>query len=159
VRILYAVQNHQELRLRRDVLQLRVLLRRSERNHPLMRFGAGQPVESAPVFEPHGRAGLAGQIHHFLDARTRQTSGDQDAFEGPLRAQGFDDRVDSDKNGQIRLWRVPAEGWWPAWAHCAATRDSLRGLAQAQPDRLRLSRSPLRYPKCKERTEVSNGTA
>jgi hypothetical protein len=103
VRILHTIENHKEPGFRRYIAERRILLRRSQRDHSLMRLNVRYAIESTPVFEAHRNSGLTGEIHYLLDARTGNAAGNQDALERPFCAQGFNDGVDSGKKGQMRL--------------------------------------------------------
>ena len=68
-----------------------------------MRFHAGETIECAAVLESYGRTGGAGQIDDFLQAVAAGAAGDKDAFEGPPGAQGFDNGVNSNQDGQMPI--------------------------------------------------------
>jgi len=103
VRVLDSVEHNQQLRLGRNRREIRILLRCSERDYSLMRFGARQTVERPPIFETDGSSGLPGQINHLLHTLTGKAFRDQYPLEWAFRPKRFNDGVNSNENGQIRL--------------------------------------------------------
>lgn len=68
-----------------------------------MGFRAGEAIESASVFKTNRRASGAGEVDGFLEAVTAGTARDKDALQRAFGAQGFDNGMDSDENGQLTI--------------------------------------------------------
>ena len=80
-------------------LERHVFFNGSERDHALMRGGAGSAVERFPRLETQRNPALAAQIDQLLQARTTRTFGDQNAIDGPARPQRFPHGMDSCEDG------------------------------------------------------------
>ena len=55
----------------------------------------GEAVELVAVFEAHGNAVLARELHDFFDARVLPALGNGDAIDGTLRFERLFHRVDA----------------------------------------------------------------
>jgi hypothetical protein len=103
VRIFYTIEDDEEFGGGSNVVQLSVLFFGAKCDNSLVRLDAGETVERAAIFEPDGSVGGAGEIDDFLEAMASGAAGDQDAFEGTLRAQRFGDGMNSNQDGQMPI--------------------------------------------------------
>ena len=100
VRILDAIEQNDEsgarlIRACENVVESRRSAGGGERDHALMIFRIGEAVELAAVFETHGNALLARELHDFFDARVLPALGNDDVLDGTLRFERFFHRVDA----------------------------------------------------------------
>ena len=98
MRILHAIEEHEQVRSTGDVRQAPILLRRAQRHHALMSGRPRQPIESGARLEPQGDRALPGQIDDLLEPRSAGAFRHQDPFEGPAGAQRFGHGVNARQN-------------------------------------------------------------
>ena len=103
VRIFDAVQDDEEFGRGGDIFEFGVLLFSSERDDSLMRFDAGEAIERATILKADRRAAFAREIDDLLQAMAARSASDEDAIEGALCPQRFDNRVDSNQNSQLSI--------------------------------------------------------
>jgi hypothetical protein len=66
-----------------------------DRDYSLMIFGIGEAIDLAAIFEAHGDATTARELHDFFGARVLAASRDDDAVDGAAALQGFAHGVDA----------------------------------------------------------------
>lgn len=101
VRVLDAVQDNDEPRALQDVLQFAVLDGGSQSEDTLVRADARQPVQGLAGLEANRDAALARHPDQFVDPSSGGAAGDDEAVEGPARAQRFTHRVNSGQQAHV----------------------------------------------------------
>jgi hypothetical protein len=91
VRILYAVEQHQELDSGpgQDVIKLDIALRGPKRHYTLVGGAVGCAVESVSRFEAYRHRTPPRQIDDFLETGPTRSTGDQNPVERSSGAQSF----------------------------------------------------------------------
>ncbi len=94
VRILHAIEHHQQFGLR-HLFELGILTRRAHRDHALVRRTTRQAVERRPRLEAHRHARAPRQVDQFLQTRAARALRHQQPLQRMFGAQRFGHRMDS----------------------------------------------------------------
>jgi hypothetical protein len=101
--IFHSIERYQEFRGRCYISQIGIFLLRPERDDALVSFRAGETIEGAAIFEADRRAGFARKIDDLLETVPPGSASDQYPLERALRPQCFDNRMNSNQNGQLSI--------------------------------------------------------
>src|SRR6185369_6375121 len=85
------------------LVEIGVLTGGAHGDDALVGGGAGEAVEGVTGLEADGDVGAAGEVDDLLKAGAAGALGDDDAVEGPLGLEGFEDGVDAREDGHRKL--------------------------------------------------------